>query len=168
LKKLLLIILFAATTAATSFGQTKDSHQFSIALDAGKPIGKASDYYSSVFGGSVKYQMPIIEDDAFFTASLGYTSLSTSTTYKKLDVPSSFGFVPLKAGVKDYLYKGLYTGVEIGAVFGTTSGFGNKFTYSVNTGYSFSLIEIGLRYESWVNDLQPINQLAVHLGFRFN
>ncbi|MEO6981233.1 MAG: hypothetical protein ABI113_22760, partial [Mucilaginibacter sp.] len=61
MKKILLALFVLGVTACSSFAQTtkssSDAGKFSIGVDAGLPVGTASDVYSFAIGGSLKYDM---------------------------------------------------------------------------------------------------------------
>ncbi|TSD66058.1 hypothetical protein FFF34_001265 [Inquilinus sp. KBS0705] len=162
-----MIILLVTGAITASLAQTSSSSKFSINFEAGKPVGEASNFYSSVIGGSLKYQTPIIEDGTFFTASAGYSVYYTAARYEHMGIEPSFGFIPVQAGVKVYLYKGFFMGVEVGDVIATASGFDNKFAYSLHTGYSFKRMEIGAHYESWAGKTVQLAQVGAYIGYRF-
>jgi len=154
----------ANTTSAapTSNGGGK----FSIGAEAGLPIGDVADGYSAVLGGSVKYEVPTTEH-ALFTISAGYNAFLLKSEFKGIGIPSSFGFVPIKAGLKYYSDGDFFLEGQLGIVFSTESGGGHAFIYSPGIGYSFKGgFEAGVRYEGWVND-GTISQVGLRLAYRF-
>ena len=104
MKKILLALFVLAAAACSSFAQTtksSDVAKFSIGVDPGLPVGNASNAYNFAIGGSLKYDMPI-GSGTFFNLSAGYTAFLTKDALKQLGAKSSYGFVPLKAGLKYY------------------------------------------------------------------
>ncbi|MBD1364182.1 hypothetical protein IDJ77_10210 [Mucilaginibacter sp. ZT4R22] len=161
MKKILLAILFAGSTAATCLAQkNSDAGKFSIGLELGLPTDDGVLFATRAIGGSLKYDIPI-STGTFFTLSSGYTSL------RGKDGWPAVGFIPLKAGLKYYLYKGFYGEGQAGAVLCTKSGGGTGFVYAPGVGYSFpGGFDIGARYESW-SQYDTISQVSLRLGFSF-
>ncbi|PJJ80166.1 outer membrane beta-barrel protein [Mucilaginibacter auburnensis] len=172
MKKVLLATLLFLGVAATSFAQ--DGGKFSIGVEAGLPVGSASDVSSFAIGGSLKYALPIAEKTAF-TASAGYTFFSYKSDIKNalkaLGVnDKGQGFIPVKLGIKYDLADALYAEGQLGATFITTSGADKKvaFAYAPGIGYKFSdVLDLGVRYEGWSVSGGTTSQIAARLGFSF-
>lgn len=168
MKKLLLVLAIVGGAAFSSFAQTKsgDSGKFSIGAEAGLPVGDAHNIYSSVFGGSIKYELPIAES-TLFTISAGYNSFQLKSEFKDLGLRSSDGAIPVKAGIKYYLNQGFFAEGQLGAAFSTESGGGTAFVYSPGIGYTFDGgFEAGVRYEGWSHD-GTVSQIGLRLAYRF-
>ena len=81
---------------------------------------------------------------------------------------SSFGFVPLKVGVKYYFDQGFFGEGQVGAAISTQSGGGTAFAYAPGIGYSFpGGFEAGVRYEGWSKDGGTTSQANLRLAFNF-
>jgi hypothetical protein len=168
MKKILLALFVLGVTACSSFSQTKSSGgKFSIGIDPGIPVGDASNGYNFAIGGDLKYDLPIA-DGTFFNISAGYTAFMTKDVLKQLGAKSSYGFVPLKAGLKYYFNgQGFFGEAQLGATFSTESGGGTAFTYAPGIGYTFDGgFEAGVRYEAWSHD-GTLAQVALRLAYNF-
>jgi len=167
MKKVLLALAIIAGTAFTTFAQTKsgDSGKFSIGLEGGLPLGNTKDFYNYVIGGSLKYELPIAPS-TWFTISAGYNSFHPKKVWKDLG-GESVGFVPVKVGVKYYIENGFFAEGQLGAAFGTKSGYGTAFAYSPGIGYTFDGgFEAGVRYEGWSKN-GTTSQIGLRLAYRF-
>ena len=112
MKKVLLVLALLGGTVFSTFAQTTSSSseggKFSIGIEPGIPIGDASDFYSFVIGGSIKYDHPIATN-TFVTFSAGYNAFLVKSEFKDEGSKSSFGFIPLKAGIKYYASPGFFS-----------------------------------------------------------
>lgn len=169
MKKILLALFVLGVTACTSFAQTKDSDagKFSIGVDAGLPVGNASNVYTFAIGGSLKYDMPI-GSGAFVNLSAGYQSFMVKSALKDIGFPSSSGFIPVKVGLKYYFDgQGFYGEAQVGAAFSTESGGGKAFAYAPGVGYTLDGgLDLGVRYEGWSHD-GTISQVALRVAYSF-
>jgi hypothetical protein len=170
MRRILLLAVLIVSAASASFAQTsksKDEGKFSIGLEAGLPIGDASDAYNFVIGASVKYEYPVAPS-LYVTGSVGYNAFLTKSALKDLGAKSSYGFIPLKAGLKYYIQDGFFAEGQLGVVFSTESGGGSAFAYSPGIGYSFDGgFEAGVRYEGWPKDGATTSQIGLRLAYRF-
>jgi len=169
MRKFLLALVVLGGTALSGMAQTGSSStdgKFSIGLDAGLPVGNTSIVFSTVIGGSLKYEAPILTN-TFATFSAGYSAFLTKSVWKNLGVPASAGFIPLKAGIKTYPTEGIFLEGQLGVVFSTESNGGHAFVYSPGVGYTFSSgFEAGIRYEGWSNN-GTTSQVALRLAYRW-
>ncbi|MEN0056780.1 MAG: hypothetical protein AAGC65_24090 [Mucilaginibacter sp.] len=166
MKKILLALALIAGTTFTTFAQTKsDGGKFSIGFEAGLPTGDIHHFYGSVLGGSLKYELPIAPS-TYFTVSAGYNSFQAKGILKDID-GSSFGAVPVKAGIKYYIEQGFFAEGQVGAAFFTGDASGTAFAYSPGIGYTFAQgLELGVRYEGWSKD-GTIGQAGLRIAYRF-
>jgi len=172
MKKILLALFVLGVTACSSLAQTtkssSDAAKFSIGVDPGLPVGNASNAYSFAIGGSLKYDIPI-SAGTFFNLSAGYTAFMTKDALKQLGAKSSYGFVPLKAGIKYYFdgQGGFYGEAQVGAAFSTQSGGGTAFAYAPGIGYTVDGgFDIGVRYEGWAHN-GTLSQIALRISYGF-
>jgi hypothetical protein len=168
-KFLLLAALIVGAVSCSSAQTSKSSNagKFSIGLEAGLPVGDASDAYNFVIGASFKYEHPVAQS-LYVTGSVGYNAFLTKGALKDAGYKSSYGFIPLKAGLKYYIQDGFFAEGQIGVTFSTESGGGSAFAYAPGIGYSFSSgFEAGLRYEGWPKDGVTTSQLGLRLAYRF-
>ena len=167
MKKILLAVALIAGVSVSSFAQSKseDGGKFSVGLEAGLPVGDASNAYNFVIGGSLKYAQPIATDLAF-TISAGYSSFMGKTV-AGFKVPAA-GFVPVKAGIKYNFAESFYGEAQLGASFGTQSGSKTGFAYSPGVGYNFGGgVDLGVRYEGWSYSGGTVSQIAARLAYSF-
>ncbi|MDN3549809.1 hypothetical protein [Mucilaginibacter aquaedulcis] len=177
MKKILLTLIIVTATMFTTLAQTKIGNgKFSVGLEAGLPVGDASNYADYVIGGSLKYELPVA-NNLFITGTAGYSSIhakginisfsSPNYSYEFHSDGGSAGLIPVKVGAKYYFDKRFFGEGQLGAAF-TTSGNGSTlFVYSPGVGYTFDGgFEAGFRYEAWSNN-GTIGQLALRLAYRF-
>ncbi len=167
MKKFLLATVLFVGVAVSGFAQSKG--KVSVGVEAGIPVGNASNLYNFVIGGSLKYEQPIAASTSL-TLTAGYSSfLGKNVTYPVIGTVKTpaAGFIPVKAGIKYFFAPAFYGEAQVGAAFGTKSGSGTAFAYSPGIGYKFSdLVDLGVRYEAWSNN-GTVSQVAARLGFSF-
>lgn len=165
MKKIILSLIVLSGLAVNSFAQSNDGGKFSIGVEAGLPVGDASNGYNFVIGGSLKYEQPIA-DALAFTLTAGYSSFQGKTVAVLGKIPAA-GFVPVKAGLKIGIADAFYGEAQLGAAFSTQSGGGTAFAYSPGIGYKFSdNVDLGVRYEAWSHN-GTVGQLAARLAYSF-
>lgn len=168
MKKVLLVLGILSGVAVNSFAQTSSEKKgaFSIGVEAGLPLGSTGDFYNLVVGGSLKYEHPVAEN-TLITGSAGYNAFLTKSEFKDFGAKSSYGAIPVKAGVKQLFGSGFFGEAQLGAAFSTESGGGTAFIYAPGVGYNFSKnVDAGIRYEAW-SDNGTIKQLGLRVGFKF-
>lgn len=164
MKKLALILTVLCGLSVTSFAQ---SAKTSIGFEAGLPVGDAKNVYDAVIGGSLKYDLPIATS-TYFTISAGYSAFLTNDVTEAFTGKSSFGFVPVKAGIKYFFDQGFYGEGQLGAVFSTQNNGGTAFAYAPGIGYAFpGGFDLGARYEGWSKDGGTTGQATLRLAFNF-
>jgi hypothetical protein len=174
MKKILFVFAVLSAAALSTFAQTTTSSpaseggKFSIGFDGGIPIGDASDVYTFIVGGSIKYELPTVTN-TFFTLSAGYNSWLVKGELKDMGFPSTSNFIPLKAGIKYYPGDGFFLEGAAGIVFATESGVGSSFTYAPGLGYTFKGgLEAAVRFESWPKkDDATLSQIGLRVAYRF-
>jgi hypothetical protein len=173
MKKQLLTLLFATGIAISGFGQskadsssvTKGGIKFSIGAETGLPVGQASQGYNLVLGGSAKVEVPT-SPASYLTLTAGYNAFFAKGFLKNAGAPSTFGFVPLKAGLKVYT-DNFFVEAQAGVVLSTENGGGHAFAWSPGIGYTFSKgFEFGARYEGWSNG-GTVGQISARIAYRF-
>lgn len=173
MKTQLFTLLLVSGIAASSFASTKTDSlssarkgtKISIGAEAGVPIGQASDGYNLVLGGSLKLERPTTSS-TYFTLSAGYNAFFLKSEFKGFDIPSTSGFVPVKAGLKCYT-DNFFFEAQAGIVFSTESGGGHAFAWSPGIGYSFNGgFEASARYEGWTNG-STTGQISLRVAYRF-
>lgn len=169
MKKIIFSLMVLSGFAISSFAQSSnDGGKFSIGVEAGVPVGDASNAYNFVIGGSLKFEAPIA-DALAATLTAGYSSFQGKTVTVlgvSGKVPAA-GFVPVKAGLKVGFSDAFYGEAQLGAAFSTQSGGGTAFAYSPGIGYKFSdAVDLGVRYEGWSHN-GTVSQIAARLAFSF-
>ena len=171
MKKTLLTLIILIGVTLNSFAQKADGSKFSIGIEAGLPVGDASNISSYAIGASLKYSHPIA-DKTYFTASGGYTyfpyknDIKIALTGLGLD-KSGEGFVPVKLGVKYFITDVFYGEGQVGAAISTESDGSTGFAYSPGIGLQFDkALDIGVRFESWTHN-STLSQFALRLAYCF-
>lgn len=167
MKKVLFLLAVLGGLSATAFAQSSDKKgHFTLGAEAGLPLGTTGDFYSAVLGASLRYEYPVATS-TYVTGSAGYNAFLTKSEYKNFGFKSSYGAIPVKAGLKHYFDGGFFGEGQLGAAFSTESGGGTAFVYAPGIGYTFAGgFEAGLRYEAW-SDNGTIKQLGLRVGFKF-
>jgi hypothetical protein len=172
MKTFLLTLAVLGGVTFSCFAQKADIHKFSIGIDAGVPVGTASNISTFTIGGSLKYDQPIAEK-LCFTVSAGYTYFPykndiTSANLGYIKTNSGEGYIPLKAGIKYFITDTFYGEGQLGASISTASGGGTFFAYAPGVGYKFDTrADIGVRYEGWSKGGNTISQIAARLAYSF-
>ena len=171
MKKILLAALLLCNVVA--FAQR--SPKGSIGFEAGLPVGQADQVYSSVLGGTFKAEFPSSGSKALnYTLTVGYQSFMVKSEYKRFI--NNATYVPIKGGLKYYTSNNFYLEGEIGASINTNSGYTasrTAFMYAPGIGVNLPLtsgnaFDLGLRYESRVEDGGSLSQFALRLAYKFN
>jgi len=152
-----LIHSFAQTSAA------KDGGKFSIGLDAGLPVGSASDYSNFAIGGDLKYALPVATNFDL-SLSAGYSTYLSKTIdgYKPEDLKA----IPVKVGGRYNFSGGFFAEGQVGAAF-IQDGGGTAFVYAPGIGYAWSNgLEAGVRYEGWSKN-GTVSQLGLRIAYSF-
>jgi hypothetical protein len=171
MKKFLLVFTLLGGAVLSSFAQMSSggSAKISIGIDGAIPNGNAATVYDAGIGVSLKYEAPIATN-LYATVSAGYEAFLVKSEFKSLGLNSSYGFVPLKAGLKYYVMEdgnGFVAEGQLGASISTESGGGTAFAYAPGIGYTVNGgFEVGARYEAWSKD-GTFGQFALRLAYRF-
>lgn len=151
--------------------QKSGADTFSIGLEAGIPVGTASNTSSFTIGGSLKYEKPVAAKTNL-TLSAGYTyfpykSDITIANVGYISTNSGEGFIPLKAGLKYFFNNTFYGEGQLGASISMQSGGGTFFAYAPGIGLKLGDADIGVRYEGWTKSGNTISQVALRLAYSF-
>jgi hypothetical protein len=176
MKKYLVTLAVFAAAVLHGFAQTtsvspalKDGGKFSIGLEGGLPNYQTT--VNVIVGFSVKYEAAVGRHTCI-TISAGYNSfLNGRTAFDLGSIPSAYGYIPLKAGIKYYVTGGLFLEAQPGVTFATKRNIDGDAIYGVYSGglgYTFgSHIEAGIRYEGWISGETAISQTSLRLAYRF-
>ncbi|HEK19501.1 MULTISPECIES: outer membrane beta-barrel protein [unclassified Mucilaginibacter] len=169
-KVLLMLTVICGLSVAAKAQTSSQTGKFSIGVEAGLPVGDASNSSNFIIGGSLKYDHPIAEN-TFITGSAGYSKFLMKSEFK--DAGYSFYAIPVKVGVKYFFSPGFYGEGQLGAAFVTAKldGLGSNsttaFAYSPGIGYAFSPnVDLGVRYEGWSKN-GTTSQVALRLAYSF-
>ncbi len=160
MKKLILLLAFSTGFIFSAFAQSSGFGNFNLGLYGAEPLKNMRQIFNEGIGGSLKYEYRLgnsnfaknvhFLNNLYINLESGYEAFSLKTKLQDPFNPSTYSYVPIKAGVKYYPYMGLYAEGQFGKVLYTQHGGGNSNYYSGGFGYSFnSGFEIGVRYEQW-------------------
>lgn len=154
-------LFFSANVSAQETkGDSKDT-RLGIGLSLGLPT---NDAYNIAVGGDLRLQKDFYSNVSGIL-SLGYTNFSVKDELGG----GSYGFVPLKAGIKVFPKERFYFSGEIGAAFGTDEGQGTGFLYAPGIGLGFNNgLDLGLRYEGLSQNGGNLGQVALRIAYGFN
>jgi hypothetical protein len=173
MKKLLLPFAIVAGLAFTASAQTEGAvRKLSVGAEFGIPTEGSDEL---LVGGSLQFEQPIAKS-LNLTISAGYISDIVTGDSKDLlkafGLQTSYGFVPLKAGLKYYFAKNFYGAGEVGAAISTVDGGGTFLAYAPTLGASFSVspksaLDFGLRYENWSKENGNTGFIGLRAAFSF-
>ncbi len=192
MKKLTKVIAAAGIAVATLFTTNAvkaqsttppNAWRFGIGIEGGVPVGSVRTFSKAMLGGTARLQYGVANNVAL-TLTSGYYNLFGADAVKlpgnNNDVRfKSMGIIPLKAGIKAYTGSGFYVSGEAGAGF-ETSNFGllkgqsddgyNKSTKLIlapGIGYSWSNVDLGVRYEHFSGNNYNYGMVAARLAYGF-
>lgn len=134
-----------------------------VGADFAFPMGDFGNTADFGVGGSLNFQAPIASK-LNFVGEAGYLSFTSKKDV--LGNTSSFGSIPVKAGVRYFLAENFYAQGQLGASFSTETNGRTSFVYAPSVGVEFPVadkmaIDFGARYEGWSN-----NGTASFIGLR--
>ena len=173
MKKFLLVLIILGTAVTSSFAQLTGPGNFNLGLYGALPLTNMRPIFNAGVGGSLEYEYkvgslpfkkkPDFLNNLYITLESGYEIFDVVTKLQNAYVPSTYGYVPVNAGLKYYGFKGLYAEFQLGGVYYTQHGGHHAFDYSPSIGYSFKRgLEIGFRYQQWVQ--RPENHITGDYG----
>ena len=166
MRKFILLVAISVSFASSSFAQSPDFGRFNLGLDGGVPLyNMRAIFHNPGIGGSLKYEYKL-NNRAYLTThflnhlnflnrlyvnlSAGYEVFSVKLPLQNPYVPSTYGYVPIKVGLKYYAIAGLFVEEQFGEVIYTQHGGGDSNTNAPGIGYTFhSGFEIRVGYEYW-------------------
>ncbi len=159
MKKLLLsLALVAGLGLAVNAQDKKDpamgGAKIGVGADFAFPMGNFANGTDFGVGGSLNFQTPIASQ-LNFVGEAGYLSFMSKKNI--LGNTTSFGTIPLKAGLRYFLAENFYAQGQVGAAISTATGGGTSFLYAPSVGVEFPVadkmaIDLGARYEGWSNN----------------
>lgn len=153
---------------------SKYTPQLSIGGEFGVPTGDANQIYGKVIGASVKLELPVSASPFSFVITTGISSFLLKFNYA--GVFNNATYAPLEAGGKYYFSKIGYFEGDLGLssnISGNYSTSKNAFIYSPVIGLSAptnkhkATVDMGIRYESRVENGGTVSQIALRMAYRF-
>lgn len=178
MKKLTKLAAVALTGVALLIGtnvnaQTtpKSKLRFGIGLEAGAPTGAIHNGLGGSnfeLGGTARLQYGVGDKFALMLTSGYYNFFGKEytvgpTTYKA----TSFGVVPLKAGMKAFFSDNLYFSAEAGAGFETKGAKNTKLILSPGLGWANQKWDVGVRYEDFSGQSVNYGLVGLRIAYGF-
>jgi hypothetical protein len=174
MKNITKVVLAASFAVATFFTANPVKAQsrtgvndwsFGLGVEAGAPTGE---YYGAkrtdfMLGVTARLQHGLSKNIAFM-ATTGYYNMFGKDLG---NAQSDFGIVPLKAGLKFYTDGGFYVSAEAGAGFETAIFKDTKLILSPGVGYSWTNVDLGVRYENFSGQNNNYGMVAARLAYAF-
>jgi hypothetical protein len=160
--------LFTTNAVKAQSTTPPNAWRFGVGVEAGVPTGDLRNFSHFALGGTARLQYGISKSVAF-TATSGYYNLfSRNYTVGNVNVnPKDQGIVPLKAGIKAYAGSGFYVAGEVGAGFETQYAKNTKLILAPGIGYSWSNVDLGVRYERFSGQSDNYGMVAARLAYGF-
>jgi len=150
MKKITKIIASAVAALAlfvTVDANAQNSRKFGIGLNVGAGTGTGQSF---AIGGDLRYQLDVAKQLSI-PITAGYTNIQYKDGYGDI----SYGYIPVKAGLKYFFNDsgaGAYGLAEAGAAFAVGDFSGTNFVYSPAIGYSWSNgLDLAAKYEGVSN-----------------
>ncbi|UEG52073.1 hypothetical protein LLH06_13995 [Mucilaginibacter daejeonensis] len=194
MKKLTKVIAAASFAAATFFtanvanAQTTPAKawRLGIGVEGMAPTGNLHNISNFGLGGTARIQYGI-NNNVALTLTSGYynffgkentTTITNGTSVTRITNKAvDFGVVPVKAGIKAFIADGFYIAGEVGAGFetkdayrGLTGDYNKKATKLIlapGLGYSWSNVDLGVRYENFSGNNNNYGMVAARLAYGF-
>lgn len=161
------LFVFAFIFWLKSFAQPATANPIlSIGLETAKPIGDFGRGSKVGFGLSAKIAKPVITNGTF-TFSTGYINFS-GKILAGAKVPT-VNLIPIKAGFRYRSEPGFYVEPQVGVTTVIIKGFQNEgdFTYAGNIGFLINRLDLSIRYESLINEVQANSYFGLRAAFNF-
>jgi hypothetical protein len=166
MRKFILFITISVSFVFSSFAQSPGFGRFNAGLDGGVPLyNMRAIFHNPGIGGSLKYEYKLNNRDflkthflnhmnflnrLYINISGGYETFSVKLPLQNPYVPSTYSYVPIKAGLKYYVIAGFFAEEQFGEVIYIQHGGGDSNTHAPGIGYTFhSGFEIRVGYEYW-------------------
>ena len=160
-------ILFA--NAANAQTTPAKGLALSMGVGIGDPTGNAHNYSTFTLGGTARLQYGLTDRFAltFTTGGDHFFSKKIPGTDKRY---TSYGLIPLKAGVKAFFTPNLYIGAEAGAGFEVLEhtffkGGQTKLLLSPAVGYANKHWDLGVCYDSATGNQNNYGILALRVAY---
>jgi len=179
--------LFTASQVKAQTTTPANAWRFGVGVEGLVPTnGNIKNISKIGLGGTARLQYGISNDLAF-TLTSGYynffgkentTTITTGTAVTRITNKAiDFGVVPVKAGIKAYVGSGFYVAGEVGAGFetkdayrgrtGELNGKATKLVLAPGIGYSWTNVDLGVRYENFSGQNNNYGMVAARLAYGF-
>jgi hypothetical protein len=161
MKKTVLLLVFSTGFVFSVFAQSARFGIFNLGVYGAVPLSNIKPLLNEGVGGSLKYECNLFYDipslrksyvsnKLYVTLESGYEAFGVKTKLQNAYVPSTYSYVPVKAGLKFYPIWGFYAEAQEGVVQYAQHGGGHAPDFSTGIGYSFKPgFEFGIRFEQW-------------------
>jgi hypothetical protein len=176
MKKNQLAVIVASCIMALSFNTAKaqtEKKTFSVGfgLEAGKPLGDASNVYNSTVGITIRFSYHT--GPGFLTFTSGAVAWLPKSGLGKSTKASLQ--IPVKAGYKYVFHKPFFVMGELGyssfKVYGNNgngaSSTSGGFTYAPAAGVNYKAFEAAIKYEGTSVSGGSFSNIGIRLGFNF-
>ncbi len=157
--------LFTSSAVKAQSATPPNAWRFGVGVEAGVPTGDLRNFSHFALGGTARLQYGISNSVAF-TATSGYYNLFARDAVYGVNLKDQ-GIVPLKAGIKAYAGSGFYVAGEVGAGFETQYAKNTKLILAPGIGYSWSNVDLGVRYERFSGQSDNYGMVAARLAYGF-
>ena len=165
MKKMILAVI---AVMGFGFANAQDGH-FKVGVQAGLPIGDASDVTSVNLGADVAYLWKVTDKfsagattgySTYLAKEYTYTFFGMSTKIKGDDI----SYIPVAATGQYALATNVFVGLDLGYAIAVSDGGDGGFLYQPKVGYQNDKIEIYAGYKG-ISDNVTVS--SVNLGFNY-
>jgi opacity protein-like surface antigen len=154
-----LLVTNTVKAQTSEAGGDSKATRFGVGLSLGAPTTEG---YNFAVGGDLRLQKDF-SGNVSGILSAGYTNFSLEN-----EDAGSFGFIPVKAGIKVFPKAKFYFSGELGAGIPTDSESKTAFLWAPGLGYGFNNgVDVGLRYEGFEVKGGSLGQVALRLAYGF-
>ncbi len=168
-KVLFAFAIVVASFAANAQESAGSGFKFGGGIRLGLPVGTFGDYHGFGIGAELQGEYNFSPNVAG-TITTGYMNFMG----KDFEVPgygtiegSSFGYIPVLAGVRVYPSTSFFIGARAGLSFSTAEGGGSAFTYEPQVGYNAQKFQFALGYQA-LSDEGTLGHLGLTAIYKFN
>jgi hypothetical protein len=181
MKKIIILSAILIGFAFSTYAQSGNSvPKFSVGGTLGGNIGDQSGTYPVAGSLFVKYEKPINTSGLSVAFTLGYSYYVSgegysyySDGYSSYSSGSLASFLPIEIGLKYYVQKGFFIGIDGGVSFNLDSNTGSTAApiitpgigYTIPFGRSRCSMDLGLVYENRIESGYNFSQIAGRLAF---
>ena len=176
MKKVLPPLIIFIICSLGAFAQVTMKPHISVGGEYGLTTGNLSSSYGSVIGASAKLEVPLASPKFNLTATVGFTGYLVRLDYNGPINLTAEKFIPVELGARYYFSNIAYLEGDAGFsqnINSNYTGSSTAFIYSPIIGFSAptnkhnATVDVGLRFESRVQNSGNNNQVALRLAYRF-